>query len=58
MIRKLMCWFGWHEYDLWDGDECLGDLAGYALAHRMTTTVATLKAPWIKCICAHCGKVK
>lgn len=58
MLRKLMCCFGCHEYDLWDGDECLGDLSGYALAHRMTTMVATLRAPWITCICKHCGKVK
>lgn len=50
MLRKLLCWLGWHEWD-WI---CTIEYCKVGLIYE----VDCFKCPFYKKICKHCGKVK
>ena len=58
LFNFFFCLVGWHEYEVWDSGECLGDFAGFALSHRLQTTYALLQSPGITLRCKHCGRSK
>jgi hypothetical protein len=54
MINLFLCMIGWHEYEIWEENYCHGDFAGFALAHKLSTTIGFIRLPWIKLVCKHC----
>ena len=53
MIRKLMCWLGWHEYK----KACtIWKTKGACYMWRIKS--ACSKCEYYKPICKHCGKIK
>lgn len=56
MIRKLMCWLGWHEWCEISFEMCLFP-KGYKCKARDSSFCKGCKY-YCKYVCKHCGKVK